>query len=233
MKGAIERLRRAYHAILLMPHRLRPSNGRLVRQYLAAPGIKKLHLGCGTHCLPGWLNTDVKTSSTVAWLDISRPFPFVDAVFDYVFTEHAIEHLPYADGLRMLQESCRVLRPGGRIRAVTPDFQFLKDLHTDAPAPLQRDYMDWTSRVWLGGRAPAYAAMHVINNFFRDWGHQFIYDRRCLMNALVEAGFTDVRVCELQSSDQAELRGLENEAREPEGFLRLESIILEGVKPLP
>ena len=36
----------------LLLNRLRPSNSRLIRQYLASDGPKKLHLGSGSHVLP-------------------------------------------------------------------------------------------------------------------------------------------------------------------------------------
>src|SRR5438128_2029235 len=32
----------------------------MMRQYLAQPGSKKLHIGCGKILLDGWLNTDIR-----------------------------------------------------------------------------------------------------------------------------------------------------------------------------
>ena len=64
-------------------------------------------------------------------IDITKKFPFVSSTFDYVFSEHMIEHIKYQDGLKMLNESFRVLKPSGKIRISTPDLQFLLDLYLD------------------------------------------------------------------------------------------------------
>lgn len=53
-----------------------------------------------------------------------------------------------------------------------------------------------------------------------------------LCGNLEAAGFTGVAQWGLQQSDDPTLRDLENEGRLPDGFLQLESLILEGVKPI-
>jgi hypothetical protein len=71
----------------------------------------------------------------------------------------------------------------------------------------------------------------VFNNFVRQWGHQFIYDRATLRFVLSDAGFVDIKECRIGQSDHAKLRDLETVERMPEGFLELESMILEGMRP--
>ena len=53
-----------------------------------------------------------------------------------------------------------------------------------------------------------------------------------LRAALAAAGFTGVAQWGLHQSDDPTLRDLENAGRLPDGFLQLESLILEGVKPI-
>ncbi len=52
-----------------------------------------------------------------------------------------------------------------------------------------------------------------------------------LRSALESAGFVGVTGCGLNESSEAALRGLANEKRLPDGFLRLETLTLEGMKP--
>ena len=208
----------------------RRSSSRMIRQYLSSDSLKKLHLGCGPNILPGWLNTDIEPSDVIAYLDLTERFPLEDDTFDYVFSEHAIEHVQYAQGIGMLREAFRVLRPGGKIRVVTPDFAFLKALHDPEKSALQKAYLAWASELWVGGIATPYTEMHVINVFFRNWGHQFIYDQASLAGALETAGFIGIKRCEVSESDDPECRALENETRMPPGFLRMDSIVLEAVK---
>lgn len=52
--------------------------------------------------------------------DLSR---FADSSFDDVFASNLLEHLERADTLRLLREAHRVLRPGGRLLLVQPNFR--------------------------------------------------------------------------------------------------------------
>ena len=65
----------------------------------------------------------------------------------------------------------------------------------------------------------------------RDYGHQFIYNEKVMRYSLEKIGFTEITRCELNDSKDKELRGLENEDRMPPGFLKLESFVLEAIKP--
>ena len=207
-----------------------PQNRKLQNNYLSSAKVAKLHLGCGRHLLDGWLNTDLNQSEGVMALDATKEFPFVDSSFDYVYSEHMIEHIQYPDGQRMLSECFRMLRPGGRIRIATPDLQFLIALYNPNKSDLQRSYIRWATEIFVK-HAPFQADTFVINNFFRDWGHQIIYDEKTLRFALERCGFVDITRCPLCESTDAELRGLENHGRMPPEFLELETIVMEGRKP--
>jgi hypothetical protein len=70
----------------------------------------------------------------------------------------------------------------------------------------------------------------VINNYVRDWGHQFIYDFETLKFLLLDVGFVDVVECKILNSDHDTLESLEHVDRHPDGFLELESLIVECKK---
>jgi len=224
----VQAVRLSYHALTTGFGR---ADRKLAAAYFATAAQPKLHIGCGRNIRPGWLNTDnfPKTSGAMH-LDATRRFPFPDASFDYAFSEHMIEHVPYAGGLVMLKECRRVLKPGGRIRISTPDFAFLMGLTRPDKSEVQRTYITWSANKYVPG-APDDNPMFVINNYVRDWGHTFIYDERTLRDTLVAAGFSDVVRCALQQSEDPVLRGLEFEDRMPPGFLELETITLEAVRP--
>ena len=89
---------------------LRPEQ-KLLRQYLDTPRVKKLHIGCGDHLIEGWLNCDladdwqIMRGVPIYPLDATKPFPFASGVFDAVFSEHMIEHIPYPAGCSMLRNA--------------------------------------------------------------------------------------------------------------------------------
>ena len=87
---------------------------RKIRSYLYNNNqLKKLQLGTSNSPIIGWLNTDVlPTNRRVAYLDATRRFPFNDDIFDYVYSEHMIEHIDPESAVFMLSECFRVLKPG-------------------------------------------------------------------------------------------------------------------------
>jgi predicted SAM-dependent methyltransferase len=211
-----------------------------IREYLKRTSVRRLHLGCGEHLLPGWLNCDRRLLVTgVVHLDVREPFPINDDQFDYVFSEHMIEHLTFEQGAQMLAECHRVLRPGGRIRVSTPDLAFVVGLYTSGRTEVQQRYIEWavSSSSKAQSRPPRDAAgatlpaeVFVINSLMRDWGHKFIYDEQSLRYAMHQARFRHVVRRRIGESAHEALRNLENRTRLPAGFLELETFTLEAEK---
>jgi predicted SAM-dependent methyltransferase len=111
-------------------------------RYLAQSKEPKLHIGCGDHVLPGWLNADhFPTTQDIMHLDATRLFLFNDETFDYVFSEHMIEHLPYRTASRCLPNVIGSLNLSGKIRILTPNLAFLIDLGRTNKSDLQRAYI--------------------------------------------------------------------------------------------
>lgn len=204
----------------------------LIESYFAKQEIRKLHIGCGGSVLGDWLNSDLfPYSDSILHLDATDTFPFANETFDYIFSEHMIEHISHSNGLAMLSECHRVLRKNGTIRISTPNLQFLIDLYRENKSKLQMEYIKWATDSFIQS-APYYNDTFVINNFVRDWGHLFIYDEKTLRLSLEKAGFTKIIRTNLNESKNEALRNLENEQSMPRGFLELESITLEGTKVL-
>ena len=222
--------KRSLHALRQSSRRIRRVDDQLVTNYLAKAPIRKLQIGCGSNPLPGWLNTDFYPySEQHVHLDATKAFPLPDEAFDFVFSEHMIEHIPFQDAFTMLKECHRVLKPGGVVRIVTPDLQFLWRLYEPSRSELEARYIDWSLDTYDLPKVSNQAAI-VINNFVRDWGHLFIYDEETLQALFQRTGFTTCVRAVLGQSDHPELRDLEHVARMPPGFLSLESLALEGVK---
>ncbi len=204
-----------------------------IDSYLRAHAVRKLQLGTGSNIYEGWLNTDVcdfKRKNEVVYLDASKPFPLPDAAFDRVFTEHMIEHLTYSDGLHCLRECRRVLRPGGRIRVATPSLDRLISLYEREPTDLQRRYVRWSVDTFIEG-ADAYLPGFVLNNFFRDWGHRFIYDSQTLTHALESVGFVEVEEWPVGQSGDPHLANLERHMLSAAEFNEFETMVFEARRP--
>ena len=182
--------------------------------------------------LPGWLNTDRDPETRACiYLDATHPFPLPDASFDYVFSEHQIEHLSYTNGLSMLRECFRVLRPGGRIRTATPDLTTIAGLAAADLSDEQRRYVRWVIETFVP-EAPGELSAFAINNAFRNWGHRFLYNEATLAYALARVGFGDSRRHPMGDSDDDSLRNLEahGASHRNEVMTRFETLVLEAMK---
>jgi predicted SAM-dependent methyltransferase len=129
----------------------------------------------------------------------------------------------------MLAEINRVLRPGGELRIAAPDFAFLLRLCREDISLEEQEYIVSTTMTFCPDLPVS--AVSVVNNFFRDWGHQYIYDQTTLSQALANCGFGDIVRCEVGHSNDPELCGLERHGRLiGEANNRLETMVLEATK---
>lgn len=207
---------------------------RAIQSYVNSQQVRKLQIGAGPNTLEGWLNTDkLLTSRGVIYLDATKPLCFENCTFDYVFSEHQIEHLTYKEGFSMLRECYRVLKPGGKIRIATPDLETLIGLHTPDKSELQQRYIKWIIDTFLP-QVGVYRESFVINNAFRNWWHQFIYDRATLQSAMEEVGFVDITRYASGESDDEVLRGIESHGKAAgnEDMNRFETMVLEAKRPI-
>ncbi len=202
--GLEQELGRFYTLLLRLKARL------AFARYLRQPGPHKLQIGAGPTKCAGWLVTDIDATlrSETAYLDATKRFPLPDASFDYVFSEHMIEHIPYPAACAMLKECFRIMKPGARIRIATPDLDRFLSLKTSAPNEVQSAYIAWVTKCILPPDTPE-QAIFVINNQFRNYGHQFLFDEACLRDALGKANFVDIRRMAVGESDDPHLRLVE------------------------
>ena len=69
---------------------------------------------------------------SVSYADFSsEPFPLTSNAYDVVFSKSVLEHLPDPD--YYLEECMRVLKPGGRLILLTPDWPTQHDIFYDDP----------------------------------------------------------------------------------------------------
>jgi SAM-dependent methyltransferase len=198
-------------------------------------------------------------SDQVIFLDATKRFPFDSNVLDYVFSEHMIEHISYKQGIAMMREIYRVLKPGGKVRIATPDIEKIVGLLLPQKTVDQKHYIKWKAVDYMGLYSPepsqlqkrreewdidfrhiqhyypnveADGACFIVNNFFRGYGHQFLYDIRSLMAITKEAGFIEPRIFKPNESDDIHLSHLESHANLIGNDMNnFETMVLQAVHP--
>ena len=149
---------------------LGPVVSRRYREVWAgAAGPKILNLGGGSNCLDGCLTADIDPRSD-CYVDCRKPLPFKDSSIDGIFSEEMIEHISKSDGLRMLSECWRVMKPGATIRLTTPD-------------------LDWFCSSLLRRAIDC----DEINDIFYKHKHVYLYSRQEIEVSLRACGFVDIR----------------------------------------
>jgi len=179
----------------------------------------KLHLGCGSKYLAGWINADgvaVPVVEGVAGhpdivLDIHKECSLLPSnALAWIYTSHVIEHL-YTDLLPgILTDLCRALRPGGRLTIATTDLDGI-----------------YLHRYKSPDNGDAWAA--AMFGECRSTDHPMAAHRDCftyvkLGKLLADAGFSAVRPWE--PGQYPEILAL----RDYSVTARLVSLLIEGVK---
>jgi SAM-dependent methyltransferase len=211
----------------------------LMHNYIATHQVRKLHVGCGGNFLDSWLNSDlVPDNEKIVALDASKHFPLPSGTFDYVYSEHIFEHLSFVQQLNFLNESYRILKPGGKIRTATPDFDFLAQLAGNKKSEFETEYLKWNFQTFLkyipsqlvdAGNLDVY----VINNYFRDWGHQLIHNKSSLTKLMEYCGFQNITTELVGNSSDPMLVGLEHHGLMiTETYNKYETMVVEAEKPV-
>jgi predicted SAM-dependent methyltransferase len=162
----------------------------------------KLHVGCGQVRFPGWVHLDGgdhydDAPPEIVW-NLGDGLPVPDGSCEFIYSEHVVEHLPVSIGLTYFRACHRALRPGGVVRTAMPSLDHILNLVQSGR---------WREQEWLTWppfRGVATSA-EMLNMIFRNWEHQWIYDREELKRRLCEAGFRAITFCENRHSGHAEL----------------------------
>ena len=84
----------------------------------------KLHIGCGSIRLAGYINIDAKKTPAVdRVMNATSLGEFANNSVDEIYSCHMLEHLDKKNGRNFLKECRRVLKVGGTIRLEVPDIE--------------------------------------------------------------------------------------------------------------
>lgn len=175
--------------------------------------MRNIQFGAGGLNLPGWENYDRD-------MDITKPLPIADGCVDIAYAEMALEHVSPREAWSFLDECYRILKPGGLIRIVIPDFSLTWKLKDP-------DY----ARV-NGGVTGATTWKEHARSIIFCHGHAGLWNSALLKDVLEAIGFSDVRVHRAGESDRPELCNLEQHHHSVgQACAYSESGCVEGVKP--
>jgi predicted SAM-dependent methyltransferase len=128
--------------------------------------------------------------------DLTEPLPFASESADFIFCSHLLEHLTRAQGLGLLTDAHRILRPRGTIRVAVPDLDVAIALYAEGKAREMLDHYFYRPE---SGRLAQ---------------HRSMYNYALLAELLREAGFATVERREYREGTVPDLRQLDNRPEE-------------------
>jgi len=164
----------------------------------------KVHLGCGSDIRPGWVNIDLALTpkvtsaasaappgATYINYDLRRGLPLENDSCDYIYSSHFFEHLQYKDGLRLMRECYRMLRPGGVFRVSLPNFKgmFAAYLRGDESYLDLIDILSVLPEVEPGTET---LVDHINYGVYQHGEHKYIYDEDKVILILQKIGYPSV-----------------------------------------
>jgi hypothetical protein len=199
--------------------------------------IETLHVqyGCAFSAPAEWLNFDA--SLTLKWErtpllgrmytknpqrfppnvrsgDIVKGLPLEDGSCKGIYASHVLEHLALEDFHKAIENSKRVLAPGGIFRLIVPDLawaarEYVKRLETGDPKA--NDF--FLSRTFLGEEKRPHGPSQFIYRLLNTSRHLWMWDAPSLSKALCEHGFREIRPCSFGDCEDPMFDLVENPAR--------------------
>jgi len=177
-----------------------------VKKYLENTQEPKLHIGCGPQYKEGWLNADKFDSRADIYLNGYDKMPFKNDTFDYIYSEHTLEHLKITKVKFFLEECLRVLKPGGVFRVTVPDLELLATKYVEKDTDFFASYLEeyepirkkGNLKYWLV-RSPAGILNTLATKHF--FHHRWFYDFETLRQCGKEIGFQKIIKCQFGKSE--------------------------------
>lgn len=161
----------------------------------------RLHVGCGQVKMRGWVNIDLDSTKADLLCDIRNGLPCPDSSMNFIYNEHVLEHLKLNEGNIFLKEAFRVLKPNGVLRIAMPDLDNIIEKFTGNWRA--QDWLQWPEHKFIETR------VQMINIAFREWEHQYLYNKEELHYRLKQSGFEKIESFRNGESNHEVFRGLE------------------------
>lgn len=143
----------------------------------------RLHLGCGSVHLPGFVSIDQAAYDHIDFQqDVRDLSNFMDESIELIYACHVLEYFDLQEAVDVLREWRRVLEPGGTLRLAVPDFDALLKVYR-ASGSLAAILGPLYGRMVLADGSGSYKAIY----------HKTVYTFELLSTILSAAGFRGIR----------------------------------------
>jgi predicted SAM-dependent methyltransferase len=148
----------------------------------------KLHLGCGTKHIDGYVNIDIRYLPKVDEVNnIKFLRNYKENTADIIYACHVLEHFSRWDYENVLRRWYEILAPGGVLRIAVPNFTSVCDYYNQTK--------DLTKVMGI-----LYGGQDYHENY-----HYVTFDFNTLSNSLQKIGFTDIKEYDWTQTEHADV----------------------------
>lgn len=192
--------------------------------------------GCGLSAPKEWTNFDVSPTlrlqktpiigtvlgsrlnttfpSNVLYGDIIKGLPIDSNSCNGLYCSHTLEHLSLQDFRLALRNSYKVLKKGGIFRCVVPDLEFLaRSYIRDLDNGNNLSSLNFINNTLLGIKERQRGLRGFLISFFGNSHHLWMWDSKSLSEELKNAGFTGIRDCNFNDSEDKMFKYVEDVGR--------------------
>ena len=188
--------------------------------------------GCGRSAPKGWRNFDASPTlrferlpligllytknaarfpENVEYADIVRGLPLSSESCNGVYCSHILEHLSFDDFATALQNTKKILKPGGIFRLVLPDLEYsARQYLTESSNEAAHKFMRATG---LGQERRARGIQGLIPLWLGNSRHLWMWDYKSIELELRKTGFVGVRRAFFGDSMDPMFRDVEDKSR--------------------
>lgn len=175
-----------------------------------------LQYGCGLCAPDGWVNFDasptlrlqkiplvgsllplpVRFPKNVRYGDITKGLPVKYNSCKGVYCSHVLEHLSLEDCRAAINNTYKMLAPGGIFRLIVPDLEvmarvYVRAIDTGETSPA----ISFVKDTILGTERRSRGLKGILTSVYGNSHHLWMWDYRSLETILKYAGFSSVRRC--------------------------------------
>jgi SAM-dependent methyltransferase len=220
---------------------------------LVEPMQTYVQYGSGPSFSEGWINFDASPTlrlqrlpvigtlfrrgttifhEEVRFGDIINGLNIAEGTVDGVYASHVLEHLSQSEFWIALDNTFRMLKPGGIFRLVIPDLEsrarrYLEKL--DAGDPSANSWFMRTTGLGIEKRRRGLEAL--ARNSFGNSAHLWMWDEKSMSAALQKVGFIGVRRCRFNDCADQAFRKVEDFSRFYSADDGIEECGMETIKP--
>jgi SAM-dependent methyltransferase len=168
----------------------------------------------------------------VKYGDIVSGLPIPENSAASVYASHVLEHLCYDDFWIALENTLKVLKPGGVFRLIVPDLRARAVRYIEKSARGDPDAASkFLREAYLGKQARGRTLLQKMRQILGNGDHLWMWDELSMCEALRTVGFVDIRRCEFGDAADPAFLDVEAEDRFVDSMTGDIEVAIEAVKP--